>query len=205
MSKQKSLQTEERILNAAIKIFSEKGFSAATTSEIAKAANVAEGTIFRYFPKKKELLHGIVLRAIDIFGKNILVDELQQVINENSNKSIEQKIKAIIMNRIKVFTEYFPYIKVVLYEIQFHEDIRQLFIDKISKNIIKMVKQVIEDSKEQGEIKSINSLVACRSFIGMVLMMLMQRQFIPSENVFVDIEEEVDMIIDIFFNGIKKI
>lgn len=205
MSKQKSLETEARILDAAIKIFSEKGFSAATTSEIAKTANVAEGTIFRYFPKKKELLHGIVLRAIDIFGKNILVDELQQVIMENSDKSIEKKIKAIIMNRIKVFTEYFPYIKVLLYEIQFHEDIRELFIDMISKNIIKIVKQVIEDAKKQGEIKSISSLVACRSFIGMVLMMLMQRQFIPSENAFDDIEDEVDMIIDIFFNGIKKI
>lgn len=205
MRKEKSLNTEERILNAAIKIFSEKGFSAATTSEIAKEANVAEGTIFRYFPKKKELLHGIVLRAIDIFGKKVIIDELQQVVEANSDKSIEEKIKAIIMNRIKIFTEYFPYIKVLLYEIQFHDDIREVFIEKISKNAIKIAKQVVQDGKQKGEIRNIEPLVACRSFIGMVLMMLMQRQFIPSENAFDDIEKEVDIIIDIFINGVKKI
>lgn len=205
MRKEKSLNTEERILNAAIKIFSEKGFSAATTSEIAKEASVAEGTIFRYFPKKKELLHGIVLRAIDIFGKKVIIDELQQVVEKNKDKSIEEKIKAIIMNRIKVFTEYFPYFKVLLYEIQFHDDIREVFIEKISKNAIKIAKQVVQDGKEKGEIRNIDPLVACRSFIGMVLMMLMQRQFIPSENAFEDIEKEVDIIIDIFINGVKKI
>jgi len=203
MVKEKSLNTEERILNAAIKIFSEKGFSAATTSEIAKEANVAEGTIFRYFPKKKELLHGIVLRVIDIFGKNVFIDELQQVIDENTNKTSKEIIKAMIMNRIKIFYEHFPYVKILLYEIQFHEDVREVFIDKIAKRAIKIAKQVIEAGKEKGEIRDIDSFVICRSFIGMVLMMLMQRQFIPSENAFDDVKEEVDIIIDIFFNGIK--
>ena len=45
-------EKEEKILKSAIKIFSEKGFSASTTSEIAKDAGVAEGTIFRYFKTK---------------------------------------------------------------------------------------------------------------------------------------------------------
>lgn len=41
------------ILEAAIEIFSDKGFSAASTSEIAQKAGVAEGTIFRYYKTKK--------------------------------------------------------------------------------------------------------------------------------------------------------
>ncbi len=50
-------EKEQRILEAAIAVFSEKGFSAATTSEIAKNAGVAEGTIFRYFKTKKDILN----------------------------------------------------------------------------------------------------------------------------------------------------
>lgn len=41
------------ILEAAIDVFAEKGFSAAATSEIAQRAGVAEGTIFRYYRTKK--------------------------------------------------------------------------------------------------------------------------------------------------------
>lgn len=47
------MNRKEAVLKAAVKIFSEKGYSAATTSEIAKEAGVAEGTIFRYFKTKK--------------------------------------------------------------------------------------------------------------------------------------------------------
>lgn len=41
------------ILEAAIEIFSDKGYSAAATSEIAQKAGVAEGTIFRYYKTKR--------------------------------------------------------------------------------------------------------------------------------------------------------
>lgn len=43
--------TQKKIIDAAIKVFSEKGFEGATTSEIAQEAGVAEGTIFRYSGK----------------------------------------------------------------------------------------------------------------------------------------------------------
>ena len=50
-----------RILESAIKIFSKKGFAGSRTSEIAKSADVAEGTIFRYFPKKDDILMEMIL------------------------------------------------------------------------------------------------------------------------------------------------
>ena len=57
------------ILSAAIELFSEKGYEATATSEIAKKAKVAEGTIFRYYKTKKELLYAIpnALSKISLF------------------------------------------------------------------------------------------------------------------------------------------
>ena len=46
----------ERILRAAIKIFSQKGFFNSKVSEIARAAGVADGTIYLYFKNKDDLL-----------------------------------------------------------------------------------------------------------------------------------------------------
>jgi TetR/AcrR family fatty acid metabolism transcriptional regulator len=45
-----------RILDAAIKVFAERGFHTATVAEIAKAAGVADGTIYLYFKSKDDLL-----------------------------------------------------------------------------------------------------------------------------------------------------
>src|SRR5580693_4937057 len=46
----------ERILDAAVRVFARKGFHATRVSEVAKAAGVADGTIYLYFKSKDELL-----------------------------------------------------------------------------------------------------------------------------------------------------
>jgi TetR/AcrR family fatty acid metabolism transcriptional regulator len=45
-----------RILDAAVKVFAERGFFTATVAEIARAAKVADGTIYLYFKSKEDLL-----------------------------------------------------------------------------------------------------------------------------------------------------
>lgn len=46
----------DRILEAAVKVFARSGFHATRVSEVAKAAGVADGTIYLYFDSKEELL-----------------------------------------------------------------------------------------------------------------------------------------------------
>ncbi len=46
----------DRILNAAVRVFAKNGFYATRVSEVAKAAGVADGTIYLYFRSKEELL-----------------------------------------------------------------------------------------------------------------------------------------------------
>jgi TetR/AcrR family fatty acid metabolism transcriptional regulator len=45
-----------QILTAAIRVFAQKGYAAATIDDIARAARVAEGTIYNYFRSKEDLL-----------------------------------------------------------------------------------------------------------------------------------------------------
>ena len=49
----------ERILRAAIRVFARKGFYSTRVSEIAKAAGVADGTIYLYFKNKDDVLISI--------------------------------------------------------------------------------------------------------------------------------------------------
>ncbi len=55
----KQMQRAEDILEGALKVFGEKGFEAATISEIAKAAKISDATFYDYFKSKEEVLFSI--------------------------------------------------------------------------------------------------------------------------------------------------
>lgn len=58
-----TINTEDKILNASIVLFSQKGYSAVTTKEISKEAGVSEMTLFRHFESK----HNLFEKAFDKF------------------------------------------------------------------------------------------------------------------------------------------
>ncbi len=49
-------ETRERIINAALELFSERGVAATTVEDITNAADVGKGTFFNYFPSKEHIL-----------------------------------------------------------------------------------------------------------------------------------------------------
>jgi AcrR family transcriptional regulator len=63
MARPKSEDKRNAILEAAARLFAERGLTAAPTSEISKLAGVAEGTLFTYFQTKDDLINALY-RAI---------------------------------------------------------------------------------------------------------------------------------------------
>ena len=59
MARPKSDDKRNAILDAATRLFAERGLTAAPTSEISKQAGVAEGTLFTYFKTKDDLINAL--------------------------------------------------------------------------------------------------------------------------------------------------
>jgi AcrR family transcriptional regulator len=57
LRERKKQQTRQAIADTARRLFSERGFDAVTVAEIARAADVAEKTVFNYFPTKEDLFY----------------------------------------------------------------------------------------------------------------------------------------------------
>ena len=57
LRERKKLQTRELIAETARRLFAERGFEAVTVAEVARAADVAEKTVFNYFPTKEDLVY----------------------------------------------------------------------------------------------------------------------------------------------------
>jgi TetR/AcrR family fatty acid metabolism transcriptional regulator len=75
---------ESTILDAAEHIFSRSGFDGAKISEIARAASVAEGTVYLYYKNKQDLLAGVVGRFWSQLtqGAEAAIDTTAEVVNQ---------------------------------------------------------------------------------------------------------------------------
>ena len=77
-------EKQEKILNAALELFSEEGFKATSTSKVAKRAGVSEGLIFRHFKNKDGLLEAIIKlgeeRAKTLFADIVLESDPKAVL-----------------------------------------------------------------------------------------------------------------------------
>ncbi|WP_454055152.1 TetR/AcrR family transcriptional regulator [Clostridium sp. Marseille-Q7071] len=73
------MKKQDRILNAAMKEFAQKGFEKASTNEIVKEADISKGLLFHYFKDKKNLFLFLYDHCIDVstneFYKKINLDE----------------------------------------------------------------------------------------------------------------------------------
>ena len=58
LRERKKRQTRALIAAAARRLFSDRGFDAVTVAEVARAADVSEGTVYNYFPTKEDLFYG---------------------------------------------------------------------------------------------------------------------------------------------------
>lgn len=56
------MDKRKAIMEAALKLFTERGFHGTTTTQISKEAGVATGTLFNYFPTKEDLIIACILR-----------------------------------------------------------------------------------------------------------------------------------------------
>ena len=190
------MSKEQDILNAAIKIFSEKGFSAATTNEIAKEAGVAEGTIFRYFKTKKEILKKVMIRLITVFAEEFVIVRLRRVIKENKDKGERELLTALFKDR-------FDIIKIVFTEVQYHEDLRKVFIQNFAVKGKQLMGEFYEECVASGVFKNYDSTLVLRSFVGIFAMYMIQRQVAP-ELFRMEDDKQIDMMVDMILYGISK-
>jgi AcrR family transcriptional regulator len=194
---------EEEILEAAVRIFSEKGYSAATTSEIAKEAGIAEGTIFRYFKTKKDILNKVMVKLVEVLGERLITTRLNKIFEENKHKDEKEILKILLKDRLETAVKYFDMIKVVLTEMQFHEDLREAFIKNVVTKGVEMLDQYFRTGAIKEVFRDIEPIILTRSLVGIVGMYVVQKQFVP-EIVIIDDDKQIDIMLDLFLNGLSK-
>lgn len=94
-------ERQMRILEATVDMFGEKGYDSTSTSEIAKRAGVAEGTMFRYYKTKKDLLFAVIMPTLTKFAAPFFVQVFAKEIFKSEYESYEELLRVVIHNRFE--------------------------------------------------------------------------------------------------------
>lgn len=186
----KKAETEQRIVESAVRVFKTKGFADATVEEITEAADVGKGTFFNYFRSKEHILLGIMEQA----GRQF--DTLAA--SAERDHSAPNLIRAFAHRFLSHPTRTPLLLRNILGIAMAHAALRRpllLLIMRIRKNIVR----VIAAGQQRGEIRTdIPAAELARSF----------QQFMLGTQIMWSLDEQdklldrVDQIIDIFFRGV---
>jgi AcrR family transcriptional regulator len=118
------------ILIAAAELFSEKGFSATTTKEIARRAGVAEGSVFKQHTSK-DVLFATLSESIATHILAPLLGYGLDALFRREFDSPEDLFRALFRNRMELFGKNAEPIRLLLLELPYRPDLRAFFLSTL--------------------------------------------------------------------------
>ncbi|WP_445299974.1 TetR/AcrR family transcriptional regulator [Lysinibacillus sp. FSL K6-0232] len=186
--------TAERIIEAALQLVSEKGYTAATTKSIAELAGVNEVTLFRHFGNKRGLLKAI----IEQFSYYPL---LQQEINQNVTWELEKDLLNFSLKHFQFLMSIKDFVM-----IGFKESIQFPEISEEIANIPLLIKKELihyfQEMHQRGKIREVDFEAAALSLIALNFGHFMSRARLGTIVSNIPTEELLQTSVAIFSRGL---
>lgn len=140
---------QRQILEVALKLFATQGFEATTTAQIAQAAGVAEGTVYRQFPNKQALLLAVMS---PIFASaETAADEFTAEVFSEQFDSLESLVTSIIGDRMAYLDQNFLMVKLLLGQLLTNsaviEPLKAVIGKRISQYAVPEIKRLQAENK----------------------------------------------------------
>jgi TetR/AcrR family fatty acid metabolism transcriptional regulator len=184
----------EIIIQAAIEVFSKKGFKPASISEIARKAGVADGTIYHYFRNKEDLFFSIPIEKTNEF-----------------RSQLELHLEGIsgAFNKIRKFVWYFLYFfktnpeygRILMLEMRVSRSFVKTKTYGFLKQSVGMVMDIIAEGQKEGVIRLDTDVYILRNVILGTLEHMVTRWLLKGTNY--DLLELHKQVSRVLIDGLK--
>lgn len=154
-----SSKRKQQILDAALSVFSTKGFANSSTLEIARKAGVAQGTIFYYYPTKHDLLMAIAERYL-------AAQSFAELIKHPPQGDTVSVMAGFIHNRLENAFTNVDSLMIIFSEIQRDSQLREYYRERVMEPLIGMISRCIESGVSENKLKSLDSDLTARIVMG---------------------------------------
>ncbi|KRO00410.1 TetR/AcrR family transcriptional regulator [Companilactobacillus kimchiensis] len=188
---------QKLIFQSAIELFSDQGYANTSTKEISEHAGVSEGSIFRKFKNKEDLLMAILEPLThEILPQDL--DEFSRTTYQDGNLNLKYFLTTMINDRIKLFKYNHKIMKIFLNEFIYNRQIHDRLVESIPKKSFKQFNEVLDELKEKQLLINWDNLEIFRFLASNILGYLIQHYIIVDTtewNETSEIEHVTDFIV----------
>ena len=183
----------ERILRAAVDVFAEYGYFNAKVAQIAKAAGVADGTIYLYFDGKEDLL-------ITIFREHTrnYLRTLEQAL-ANVNRA-EERLRIAVRHHLETLGRDRALAVVSQVELRHSLKFMSLFSQQEVKDYLNVIRKIVEHGQQDGSFRrNVHPQLVAKSVFGVLDEMV--TSWILSEKEY-DLPAQAEQVADLILTGL---
>lgn len=187
------------IIQAALQLFVEKGFTSTKLDEVAQQAGVTKGTLYLYFPSKEELFKAVVREAM---LPNLIEAES---ITASFTGSMRELLTFLIKGWWQRMTDAGTtgVLKLVIAEAGNFPELAQFYHQEVVSRARKLFSDILSKGMAQGEFRAIDMTYATRAVMAPVILAAIWRHSLAAfEAEPFHFKSYIDQHIDIFLNGI---
>ncbi len=192
----KNVDKHQKIIKAAVKIFAEKGFYNSRVSEIAKEANVADGTIYLYFKNKDDILISLFEEE---FGQ--IVHKMRQELEKE--KDALMQIRLFANMHMEMVSKQHLLAEVLGVEVRQSSKFMKEYVNKPFIEYLNLIRSIIDKGQQMGLIrKDITPGIMKRAFFG--ALDEMARYWVLSAKKKYSMSEAATQISNVFIRGMMS-
>ncbi len=149
----------EIILDAAVQVFSTKGYHNTRMEEIATVAGIGKGTIYEYFDSKLQLFQAMMEGSLQIYYNRIDMPKLETL-------TLEERLSVLFESHITFCRENKDLTRIVFWDTEiWDEDLKDWTYNLRNEKEEKLT-GIIQDSIERGEIRNVDAKLLTLLIIG---------------------------------------
>jgi AcrR family transcriptional regulator len=187
----------QRILLAALQVFAEKGFSAATIPEIAGLAGVAVGTIYLYYHNKRDLFVAVV--------ENQIIAPLKGIFGSETVRDYQSTLRSAFLNRLELMqSNQLAGLVSLMSEIQRDPALKQMFVEKLVQPFMSSMEEYYAQQVDPAKPDQIEPALLVRIIggimIGMMVLKGLEGESSPLNQI--PVNKAAEQILAFVINGI---
>ena len=190
MARARTLDKQETILDAAARVFAAREFHEVLIDDVASAAGVGKGTIYRYFETKDELFFATVLYGFDQLAGALSVSLRDEASPERRLEKIAREVLRFFWNRSYLFT--------ILQGEDRRFPPRELELQKRRETLSRLIQETILDGIRSGRFRGVDARIGAELFRGMIRA---ANRFRRKEDT---LDGLVSEIVEVFTRGIRR-
>ncbi|MFO8009983.1 MAG: TetR/AcrR family transcriptional regulator [Dehalococcoidia bacterium] len=189
---------KEQILNAALNVFTRKGYGEARVPDIAKEAGVAVGTIYNYFESKREILVSLMINRF--FTRDLL-----KMLDDKAEQNEQDFIEGFFKDRLTWGTQNVDKILLILSEVNRDDEVKDKWTEQILHPVMKKLTEYVKSRMDEGYFEKRDPDLVARSLAGLgmgfIILYSMEGDRSPIKDM--DLDELAGKLADLILSGLR--